>query len=71
MENKIESFIMEDESRVQKTIKTGISFGSALAMVISFVTWKSVFWAIIHGLMGWIYVIYYILFVSNHSDFYK
>ncbi len=35
MENKIESFIMEDESRVQKTIKTGISFDSALAMVIT------------------------------------
>lgn len=29
MENKIESFIIEDESIVQKTIKTGISFGSA------------------------------------------
>lgn len=27
---------------VQKTVKTGISFGSALAMVISYTTWHSV-----------------------------
>lgn len=45
---------------VQKTVKTGISFGSALAMVISFVSWKSVGWAIFHGILGWIYVIYYV-----------
>lgn len=46
---------------VSSTVKTGISFGSALAMVISYVTWKSIGWAIIHGLLGWIYVIYYII----------
>lgn len=46
---------------VEKTVKTGVSFGSALAMVISFTTWHSVFWAIIHGLLSWVYVIYYIL----------
>ncbi len=41
--------------------KAGISFGSALAMVISYTTWRSVGWAIIHGLMSWVYVIYFIL----------
>ena len=41
--------------------KAGISFGSALAMVISYTTWGSVFWAIVHGLMSWLYVIYFIL----------
>lgn len=41
--------------------KAGISFGSALAMVISYTTWGSVFWAIAHGLMSWVYVIYFIL----------
>ena len=46
---------------VGKTIKTGISFGSALAMVISYTTWHSVGWAIVHGLMSWVYVIYFIL----------
>lgn len=46
---------------VKKTVKTGISFGSALAMVISYTTWKSVGWAIFHGLLSWIYVIYFVL----------
>lgn len=44
------------------TVKAGISFGSALAMVISYVNWHSIFLAIIHGLLGWIYVIYFIIF---------
>ena len=42
---------------VQKTVKSGITFGSALAMVISYTTWKSVGWAIFHGLLSWVYVI--------------
>ena len=46
---------------VNKTITTGISFGSALAMVISYVNWHSVGWAILHGLLGWVYVIYYLI----------
>ena len=43
------------------TVKAGISFGSCLAMVISYSTWHSVMWAIIHGLFSWVYVIYFIL----------
>lgn len=46
---------------VNKTVKTGISFGSVLAMIISYTAWESIGWAIIHGLLGWIYVIYYML----------
>lgn len=46
---------------VEKTVKSGVSFGSALAMVISYTAWKSILWAIIHGLLGWIYVVYYII----------
>lgn len=49
------------ETMVSKTIKKGISFGTCLAMVISYVTWRSVFWAIVHGLLGWLYVIYFII----------
>ncbi|WP_204228880.1 hypothetical protein [Faecalibacterium sp. An77] len=45
----------------EKTVKTGITFGSALAMVISYTTWKSVWWAIFHGLLSWVYVIYFVL----------
>jgi len=42
-------------------VSSGISFGSALAMVISYAKWHSIFWAIIHGIFGWFYVVYYII----------
>lgn len=48
----------------QKTVKKvtkGLSFGAALAMVISYVTWRSIGWAIFHGLLNWIYVVYFVL----------
>ena len=51
----------DSNKTVKETVKTGVSFGSALAMVISYVNWHSIGWAIIHGLMGWVYVIYYII----------
>ncbi|MBQ6845151.1 MAG: helix-turn-helix transcriptional regulator [Agathobacter sp.] len=40
---------------------TGLSFGAALAMVISYAKWQSIGWAIVHGILGWIYVIYYVI----------
>jgi hypothetical protein len=40
-------------------VKTGITFGSCLAMVISYTTWHSIPWAILHGIFSWGYVIYY------------
>lgn len=52
---------MKNET-VKQTVKTGVSFGSVLAIVISYVHWQSILWAIIHGVFGWFYVIYYILF---------
>lgn len=51
---------MEDK-KFKEGVKTGISFGTALAIVISYTTWKSIFWAIIHGLMSWVYVIYFFI----------
>ncbi len=42
-------------------VKSGIGFGSALAIAISFTTHKSVLWAIVHGFFSWFYVIYYVL----------
>ncbi|MBR3136747.1 MAG: hypothetical protein IKG32_07050 [Clostridia bacterium] len=46
---------------VKKTVKSGVTFGSALAMVISYTAWHSIGWAIVHGLLSWAYVIYYII----------
>jgi hypothetical protein len=42
--------------------KYSISFGTALAIAISYTNNHSVLWAIIHGLFSWLYVIYYVLF---------
>jgi hypothetical protein len=42
-------------------VKSGVGFGSALAMVISYTAHKSVLWAIIHGILGWLYVAYFVL----------
>ena len=42
-------------------VSSGISFGSALAITISWSLNHSVLWAIIHGLFSWFYVIYYLI----------
>lgn len=39
--------------------KAGIGFGTALAITISWSVNKSILWAIVHGLLSWLYVIYY------------
>jgi hypothetical protein len=43
----------------EEAAKSGITFGSALAIAISWSANKSILWAIVHGLLGWIYVVYY------------
>ncbi|MBQ7338302.1 MAG: helix-turn-helix transcriptional regulator [Clostridia bacterium] len=47
--------------QVTKNVTRGLSFGAGLAMVISYVKWQSIGWAILHGALNWIYVIYYII----------
>jgi hypothetical protein len=42
-----------------------IGFGSVLAIVLSWTANKAILWAILHGVLGWFYVIYYLLF---HKD---
>ena len=39
--------------------KAGIGLGSALAVAISWSVNKSIIWAIVHGALSWLYVIYY------------
>ena len=45
-----------------ETIRAGIGFGTALAIAISYTYNRSILWAIIHGLLGWLYVIWAALF---------
>ncbi len=40
---------------------SGLSFGSALAIVISYSEYHSILWAIVHGVFSWLYVIYFVM----------
>lgn len=52
---------MKKMNRQMDTMKKGIGFGAALAMVISYHMYSSVGLAIVHGILGWIYVIYHVI----------
>lgn len=41
--------------------RSGVGFGSALAIAISWSANHSILWAIVHGMLSWFYVIYYAL----------
>ena len=45
-------------STTSSVTSSGISFGCALAVVISYTTNKSILWAILHGIFSWFFVIY-------------
>ena len=45
--------------KTREVVKSGVSLGSALAIAISWSVHKSILWAIIHGILSWLYVIYY------------
>jgi len=47
--------------RSANVVKTGVSFGSALAIVISWSVHHSLLWAILPGIFSWFYVLYYAL----------
>lgn len=58
---KERKWTIEKHVHVEKSVDIGAMVGAALAVVISYAKWKSIGWAILHGLLNWIYVIYYII----------
>lgn len=40
-----------------QVVSAGVSFGTALAIVISWWRNRSLLWAIVHGVLSWLYVI--------------
>lgn len=44
-----------------EVVRSGITFGTALAIAISWSTNESLLWAMLHGLFSWFYVIYFAL----------
>jgi hypothetical protein len=49
----------ERGTRTISAAKAGVSFGSALAITISWSQHHSILWAIIHGILSWLYVAWY------------
>ena len=45
----------------QQTVQDGVNLGAIIAVVISYAKWQSIGWAILHGIFGWAYVIYYVI----------
>ena len=45
----------------QKGVQDVVSIGAILAVVISYVKWWSIGWAILHGILNGFYVLYYII----------
>ncbi len=39
----------------------GIGLGSVIGAILSYLKWHSIPWAILHGFLGWIYVVYYVI----------
>jgi len=54
---QMEKLKMEDET----VTSSGIGFGCALAIAISWSLHHSILWAILHGVFSWFYVIYYVM----------
>ncbi len=50
---------VELASQVNSITRTGIGLGSVIAVVLSWHRNKSIFYAIIHGILSWFYVIYF------------
>jgi hypothetical protein len=42
-------------------VSTGLGLGNLIAVIISFMVWKHIGWAILHGILGWFYVFYYLI----------
>ncbi len=47
------------KSTTQTITQSGVGLGSVIAIVTSWDRNKSILWALLHGILGWLYVIYF------------
>jgi len=45
----------------KETTSSGIGIGTVIAIILSWSVNHSIFWCIIHGIFGWLYVIYHVI----------
>lgn len=58
-----------ENMRAEVGVGTTIGFGSVLAIVLSWTANHAIGWAVIHGFLGWIYVVYYLFTKSGWTWF--
>lgn len=46
---------------VNTTVFPAVGVGTIIAAVISYFTNQSILWAIVHGFLAWIYILYYVI----------
>jgi len=51
----------------QTVFKNGVGIGSIIAIVVSWDRNKSILYALLHGVLGWVYVIYFIIIRENEE----
>ena len=51
----------------ERIINYGIGLGSAIAIAVSWSRNKSIASAIFHGILGWLYIIYYLITGNNNA----
>jgi hypothetical protein len=52
---------MSDNREVHNHYSGGIGIGTICAAILSWLKWHSIGWVIVHALLGWLYVIYYLI----------
>ena len=54
-----DNYYVGDKKVTVRVGNSGLTLGSAIAVAVSWSANKSILWAILHGIFGWFYVIYY------------
>jgi len=54
-------------SEARQYIGRGIGGGAAFALVLSWTTWHSFWWAVLHSFLSWIYVAWFFL-IKNYDQ---
>lgn len=55
----------EDKENLKIIKNTSVSIGTAMSIAISYDLYHNIFWAFLHGLCGWLYVIYFLLVLNR------
>ena len=56
-------------SQENRTVSSGLSMGAAFSLMLSWTTWHSFWWAILHGVLSWFYVGYFFLYADHDTTY--